>query len=151
MAGRAATAGGPGWSGARIASRAGEGALLGTGLGAVMGGVGAVPGAVIGTATGGVFGVAEQFMNANGGSAGLLNGVLGSAGIDKGGSYTSPGKTGKPAEPKDAVKVQPVPNTNLSINLDGESIGKAVLEWMTKVGQYQTESSAPNGGAFYGP
>jgi hypothetical protein len=114
-----------------------------------MGGVGAVPGALIGAGTGGAFGVAEQYMNAHGG---LISGAIGSPGgssIDPGGSYTSPGKTGKPAQEK--VSVQPVPNTNLTVNLDGQAIAKSVIEWITKMGMFQTDTPASNGAPFFGP
>lgn len=41
------------------------------------------------------------------------------------------GNASQPVQPKDLVKVQPVPNTNLTINLDGQAIAKPVMDWIT--------------------
>jgi hypothetical protein len=49
------------------------------------------------------------------------------------------------------VTVQPVPNTNLTVNLDGQAIAKSVIEWITKMGMFQVDTPASNGAPFFGP
>jgi hypothetical protein len=72
----------------------------------------------------------------------------GGIGIDKGGSFTSPGKTGKPAQPKVEVHM---PQQNLSFNLDGETLAQIIVNKITRLYQYETSAPAANGAAAFGP
>jgi hypothetical protein len=96
-------------------------------------------GSVIGGGAGGVAGIAAQFMSENGG-----------VGIDKGGSYTSPGKTGKPAQPKIDVHL-PQQNLNLQLNIDGETLAQAILNKIGGLFQHDTSAPASDGSMAYGP
>jgi hypothetical protein len=118
--------------GTTVATRAGEGALIGTGVGALFGGVGAIPGAAIG----GILGTAEGFMETYGGKSGM--------GIDKGGSYTSPGKTGHAAQPK--AQLAPI---TLNLNLDGRTLGTAMSEIMVDLYKFSTQAPAGDGVSLY--
>jgi hypothetical protein len=160
------TAGGnaPAWSFGKIGSRVGEGAVAGGAAGAFMAGVGAVPGALIGGVTGGAFGVAEAYMDAAkaAGPGGPVDrfgrqvvitgnsAAQAAAGIKALGDAIRglPGKSGGGVFPGGAT---PVPNTNLNVNLDSEPIAKAVIQWITKMGMYQTDTPASNGAPFFGP
>jgi hypothetical protein len=114
-----------------------EGGVIGAGVGAFVGGVGAFPGALIGTATGAA-------------AAAVHDKMLGVLGLDQAGSYTSPGKTGRPAEPKEKVKVE-TPPVHFTLNVDGTALANAIIERLTVMGQYSVDSSAPNGSAQYAP
>jgi hypothetical protein len=88
-------------------------------------------GAAIAGGAGGVAGVAAQYMHENGG-----------VGIDKGGSYTSPGKTGKPAQPKVEVHTPP---QSFSLMLDSELLARAMTPKIVReiVGQSKYTTIAP--------
>lgn len=107
------------------------GALPGAAAGFVVGGP---LGAVIGGAGGGAAGVAAQYMHENGG-----------VGIDKGGSYTSPGKTGKPAQPR--IEVQ-TPPQSFSLMLDSELLAKAMIPAIARQFDYTTMAPASNDDRF---
>lgn len=112
--------------------------LTGAVPGAVAGFVAGGPfGAAIGGGAGGVAGMAAQYMHENGG-----------VGIDKGGSYTSPGKTGKPAQPKVEVHM---PQQNLSFNLDGETLAQIIINKITHNSQYATMAPASDESMAFGP
>lgn len=119
--------------GSTIAKRAAEGAIVGGVAGTIIPGAGTIGGAV----TGGMAGVAAGFMEA-------YNQQL-KLGLDKGGSYTSPGKTGKPAEPKEKEKIVVTPPVNLSINLDGRTLAQVIADKIGEIGKYYTETPAANG------
>lgn len=94
-------------------------------------------GAVIGGAGGGIAGVAAQYMHENGG-----------VGIDKGGSYTSPGKTGKPAQPKFEVQTPP---QSFSIMLDSDLLAKAMIPAIVRQFNFETSAPASDGSVTFGP
>ncbi|GGI24147.1 hypothetical protein [Bradyrhizobium guangdongense] len=118
-----------------LGARAMEGAALGAGVGLVTGGP---AGAAIGAAGGGVLGTAAGFIEQYNDKFKL--------GFDKGGTYTSPGKTGKPAE-----KIVVTPPVNLSINLDGRTVAQVIADKLAEFGRYQTDTAAANGGVVFGP
>jgi hypothetical protein len=105
-------------------------ALWGAGAGAVYGAFGGPGGVALGALGGGVLGVAEGYMEQNNKAWNL--------GFDKGGSYTSPGKTGKPAVEK--IDIKPAPLT-LSINLDGQLLAQTMTQMM--LGPYSFPTQAP--------
>ncbi len=92
---------------------------------------------------------------ANAGGA-LAGGVLGTAagfmenyGGIKGGSYSSPGKTGKPAE-RIIVVPQKAPPINLSLNIDGRALASAVTDVMGNQTGFSTQAPAADGaGQFF--
>lgn len=126
--------------GARILEGAAGGAVIGT----VIPGVGTVAGALGGGVIGGLEGIAEQYMKNHGGSADFSTGnsaaraaIMGThGGLDFG---------------KPAVKVQPVPNTNLTVNLDGRTLAQSVIEWITKNSMFEIGAPASDGSQVYGP
>ena len=132
---RAHLPGGGGAGGATVGARVIEGAGAGAAWGVLGGPGGVAGGTIIGGVGGGVEGILEQYMKNHGG-----------VGIDKGGSFTSPGKTGKPA-----VAVQPIPNTNITLNLDSETLAQSVIKWITKNSMFQLGAPASDGSKVYGP
>jgi hypothetical protein len=71
-----------------------------------------------------------------------VTGIL--RGITPGGSYTSPGKTGKPAEPvppaQTKVEIKPA-SISLSLNIDGSQLAQTMTQLM--LGPYQFPTTAP--------
>jgi hypothetical protein len=118
-------------NGETIATRAAEGALAGGLIGAFTG-----PGAIVGAGAGGMLGAAEGFMETYG------HGV----GMDKGGSYSSPGKTGRPAQP---IVVKPQPIT-LNLNVDGRALASAVTDAMGNQTGFSTQAPAADGLGIFG-
>jgi hypothetical protein len=112
-------------------ARAGEFATVG-GLWGAAGGPGGALGGAIG---GGVLGTAESFMEQYNEPWHL--------GLDKAGSYTSPGKTGRAAEPK-TVNVTPPP-TYLTIQLDGKTIASAISNAMNPYGGFPSQAPGFDG------
>jgi hypothetical protein len=142
-----------GWSGATVGARVGEGALIGAGVGAFMGGVGALPGAGIGALTGGVFGVAEQYMAQSAADvakmaaeakerANAQQDIFGGAGRAAGTLY---------GPPKIEVKPLPPPPITFSLNIDGNTLAKSIIDKIGELYRYDTNSPAPDGSQIYGP
>lgn len=83
-------------------------------------------------------------------AASLGVGTLKSLGIDKGGSHTSPGKTGKPAEEKHSM-FRPATGTSkdkpisLALNIDGRTLAQAVSEQLAKLSEHNTIAPASYG------
>jgi hypothetical protein len=112
--------------------------------------------ALTGAAIGGVLGISAGPLGIAGGA--LAGGVLGTAAgfmesygtsIDKGGSYTSPGKTGKPAERIIVIPQKPPP-INLSLNIDGRALASAVTDVMGNSTGFATQAPAADGvGQFF--
>jgi hypothetical protein len=143
-----------------------SGAATGAAVGAVGGPIGWLGGAAIGGGVGAAYGIApppDQAKSAiadsfskffpsksssadssssNGGVAGVAEGFLEGykAGIDKGGSYTSPGKTGKPAE-----KIVVTPPVNLSLNVDGTTLARVLGSALQSYYQFSTGAAAADG------
>jgi hypothetical protein len=115
--------------GGGVLTGAGVGALAGLGIGAAGGPFGAGGGALIGGVLGGAHAVAPTPKEANAAMA------------DAFAKFSN----------KPPVTVQPIPNTNLIINLDGQAITKSVIEWISRMGQYQLDTPGSNGAPFYGP
>jgi hypothetical protein len=90
----------------------------------------------------GVLGTAESYMGQNNQAWNL-----GGLGIDKGGSYTSPGKTGKPAQP---VVIQKTP-PNVTLTLDGQMLGRWIVDEIGEMYKFDTNTPAANGAGIYGP
>ncbi len=67
-------------------------------------------------------------------------------GLDKGGTYTSPGKTGKPAE-----KIVVTPPINLSINIDGQTLAQTIADKLGDLYKFDTNAAAANGAGLFGP
>jgi hypothetical protein len=109
---------------------AGAGVAAGATVGAFGGPVGAAGGAVVG----GVLGIAHGFMES-------MNERFPSLGYDRGGTYTSPGKTGRPAE-KIEVKPQPI---TLNLNLDGHTLAQAVSGALQSYYNFGTGAAAADG------
>ncbi len=121
--------------GSKAEAKVGAGVLGGATAGAIIGGV---PGAVIGGAGGGLLGVLANDAVAQGqkqdqATTDAFVKALKEAGV------TGQAPEGRPA---------PI---NFSLNIDGHTLTQSVMEWITKLGTYQTSSDAPNGGAFFSP
>ncbi|WP_315792231.1 MULTISPECIES: hypothetical protein [unclassified Bradyrhizobium] len=121
-----------------VGKRAIEGALAGATTGAVVGAFGGPIGAVGGAAAGGVLGTAAGFMETYG------NGV----GIDKGGSFTSPGKTGHRAEPKVIVVPPPQP-AQVTLQIDGNALASAIVDVMGNQTGFSKQAPAADDAAQF--
>lgn len=108
---------------------AGAGAVAGAAVGMVGGPVGALGGAAIG----GVLGVAEGFMETYNDRFKL--------GLDRAGTYTSPGKTGRPAQP---IEVKTAPIT-MNLNLDGHTLAQAISGILQSYYNFGTSAAAADG------
>jgi hypothetical protein len=109
------------------------GAVAGATYGAFGGPFGAGVGALIGGVGGGVEGVAEQYIKSH---AEQLDKI----GLNRGGSYSSPGKTGKPAE-----KIVVTPPINLSLNIDGNTLGRVMSGIFQSQYTFGTGAAAADG------
>lgn len=89
---------------------------------------------VLGVGKAGVMGAASVFMEMN-------NGTKNTLGIDRAGTYTSPGKTGRPAEPI-VVKPQPV---TLNLNIDGRTLAQAISGVMASYYTFSTGAASADG------
>lgn len=119
-------------NGGTIGGAALTGAAIGGGIGATTG-VGAVPGAV----AGGIAGAAVGVLDAS-------SGTKGGSGFDKGGSFTSPGKTGQPAQPK--AQLAPI---KLDLNIDGRTLASTMSEIMAHIVEFSTQAPAADGIGLY--
>jgi hypothetical protein len=120
---------GDGVIGKRVLQGAGAGALYGMAGGP--GGV--VGGAIIGGAGMGVEGILEQYMKNH----------------PSGGAVKEEMKSLLKRGPE--VGAQPIPNTNIAINLDGETIAQSVIKWITKNSTFHLAAPASDGSQSYGP
>jgi hypothetical protein len=115
-------------------AKVGGGGIVGAGAGlvtgATIGALGGPVGALGGAAIGGVLGAAASYMEQHGG-----------LGIDRGGSYTSPGKTGKPAQPVQPIIVKP----SITLNVDGRVLSRALTEAGDPYQGYVTQAPAADG------
>jgi hypothetical protein len=118
----------------------GNRAILAAGAGALYGAAGGPGGAILGGLGGGVLGAAEGYMEEHNKPWHI--------GFDPGGSYTSPGKTGKPAQPK--VEVQ-TPPQSFSLMLDSELLAKAIIPKIVSLFDFETTAPASDGSVAYGP
>jgi hypothetical protein len=82
----------------------------------------------------GAFGVAKDYMNSS---------------IDKGGSYTNPGKTGHAAQP--IINNVHLPQQNLTLNIDGMTLAQTIVNKIGELYRYDTNSPAMDGSQIYGP
>ena len=137
--------GGNASAGNTILRRAGEGAVLGTALGALFGGVGAVPGAAIGAGTGTAFGIAEQFMDnyhpqksdlARDRAKGIGDAIRGVPG-GTGGVF--PGGTAR-------AQLAPI---KLDLNIDGRTLASTMSEIMAHIVEFSTQAPAADGIGLY--
>jgi hypothetical protein len=82
----------------------------------------------------------------------LMGKIVTSFGIaDKGGSFTSPGKTGKPAERKDQKVEVHLPQQNVTLNIDGETLAQVILNKISGLFHHETSAPASDGSMAYGP
>ena len=49
------------------------------------------------------------------------------------------------------IGAQPIPNTNLAFNIDGETLAQSVIKWIVKNSMFETGAPASNGSQSYGP
>jgi hypothetical protein len=90
--------------------------------------------------------------------AGLIEkvkGLIGNSqlGIDPGGSFTSPGKTGKPAKKvmfEPGVGGMQAAPISLSLSIDGRTLARAVSDQQDALYRYETNSPAFNGSGRFG-
>ena len=116
--------------GTTVATRAGEGALIGAGVGAWFGGVGAIPGAAIG----GVLGTAEGFMETYGSRKNT-------------GTAWPKSEDGGAINPR-VSKAQLAPIT-LNLNIDGRTLATTLSEIGASIFQFSTQAPAADGIGIY--
>ena len=49
------------------------------------------------------------------------------------------------------IGAQPIPNTNITLNLDSETLAQSVIKWIIKNSMFETGAPASNGSQAYGP
>jgi hypothetical protein len=164
----------PGTDKWKVGTRALEGAGIGATWGAFGGPLGVAGGALAGGAAGGALGAAENILTTPKGAAEALrspfdkfferSGAPDILGIDRGGTYTSPGRTGKPARPveeeeketkdKDRLSanerqkpiiIETKPQISLSLNIDGRTTASAMSTALASYYAFPGQAPAADG------